>query len=517
MLRAAAYRVETAVSASYGPRGGLRMGQRGGAVMELRDGRLIIESLGGADPGQARLLRSLIDACHEHERTAGDGRKSLALLWAHGLLSALDAIHSGASAPEVAAGLRSAATVACEYFEASALPLNESDRLRVAQAAAGDDETLGRVVCEALAAAGEHGMVELHTAVGAGAPSIRCYTSTTFNTTGPLARYLVEMGVNVPIELPGALVAVARGPVNSMNQVLRMLEACATANRPLLFVTDSLEGEAYATISENVKRRTLQCATVRLSSLRDAEGYRDVAMACGARFIDRDELAGRGFPPDALGECKMATIYGDRFELEIASSQYADLVSYAVALKNATANEENVYRADVVARRVALMLGKYALITIPAVSEAERQRLTSLIGDSLSSVNAAFRNGVLPGGGAAYLRAAMAIRSEEWVGKSERAGAEALASGLSKLLEDLNGPESADEVRSELQKSRTASYDIRRGCVVDAVAEGPLDAVATCCSLVRRAADALARAVLTRTLELPAGGAGAVAALEGGS
>lgn len=479
LFRNAAVRVRDAVSGSYGPKGGLRSLGNADAPVHVRDGLQIAKYLSGSDPIESRLYSVVSALMSEVSRQLGDGRKTAALICATVVIESIESLNNGLSEARVARGVRDAAEAAAAGIAARARALtNFEDVRRVASAAAAGREDIGRAIVDAMQRVGKDGRVEIEAGRTAAAVSFTVEVlEPEYEVGGPPA-WVAEQMVNGVLELTGPRVAVFEGAITSMRELTPLLELVASIGGPLLIMAYRVDEEPMAFAAVNFKGGSVAAVPLVVQKYTSQHVMRDIAAICGARVLrseSGDTIA--AIVEADLGRIECARIRQGHVHLRPQSGPEATarVRDYVRALHVQHASAQSPYDQSVIQGRIARVLGAQARIVVTAASEAESSLLRGLVGDAFAASVMGGMAGVVDGG-------ALALHDvgRDLVGTAPKGDEGAGWSAVAKALE---------RVRQLLPNSGDAE---------------PLDAAATLIGVVRMAAEAAARLIVTRTMEVGA-------------
>lgn len=370
----------------------------------------------------AQLLK---EASVQTNDAVGDGTTTSTLL-AHAMFAeGLRNVLVGVSAIELRKGMKRGAVAAVESLRAMARPVkDEADTAHVATVSAHGDSAVGALVAEAVAKVGTEGVVEVEEARGT-ETTLELVEGMQFDK-GFLSPYFVTDGESMEAVLDHPLILIIDRKIASMNDLLPLLEEVLKAGRSLLIVAESVEGEALATLVVNRLRGTLAACAVKAPGFgeRRKAMLEDMAILVGAKMISED----LGIKLDSvtmadLGQADRVVCDKDSTTIIGGGGDKAAVASRCQELRRQIADTTSDWDREKLQERLAKLSGGVALIRVGAVSEAEMKRLKDAFDDAISSTRAAVAEGIVPGGGAALLRAIAAVEAaEQQCDGAERAG-----------------------------------------------------------------------------------------------
>ena len=389
--------------------------QKWGNPIVCDDGVTIAKALDLKDPEENLGARMIRQAAERTGDVVGDGTTTSALL-AHAIFAeGLRNVVAGASAVDLKRGLDRGVAVAVATLRALSRPLeSRREKAQVATISAHNDVTLGEMVADAVERVGADGVISVEEAKG---------TETTLEVVegmqfdrGYLSPYFVTDPARRMAVLEDPYVLVSERKVTAMNDLLPVLEAIARQQRPLLLVTDDVEGEALATLVVNKLRGTLACCAVKAPGFGDRrkEMLKDLSILTGARVIS-EELGAKleDVTLTDLGRVRRAEIDKDRTVLISAGGPSEEVKARVAEIRAQIEDATSDYDKEKLKERLARLAGGVAVIRVGAPSEAELKKRKEAFDDAISATRAALAEGIVPGAGLALLRAADAVEREE--------------------------------------------------------------------------------------------------------
>lgn len=413
-LLAGASMFSKAVCTTYGPHGRIVMLNRTVGLLSTKDGVTVAREINFEDPVANMACQVFKSACIKVNDEAGDGTTTTACISAAVLQEACMLIESGMNPVHMARGVQMAAQAACNAIWDLAMPIETQSELeRVALISSNGDQDVAEKLAEAVMAVGKNGTVSIED--GHGIETVLLFKEGMEIDRGAAsAHFLKDQNER---ELDGPLVAVVAAHLRTIEDVLSMCEEATAFNgRPLLIFCEGIEGEALKTLIMNDSAKSEFSFVAVLSPGnfdRKIEYLGDIAALAGADLIDPKQ-GGQWTQWDAnwFGGLRTARVEAKKTTL-VAYDEASDTIKNRIAeivvsRKFATSQ----YDTDRINERLATMEGGLCIMQIGATTESELKEKRARVEDALGSVQAALRDGIVPGGGTAYLAAYQAIKGK---------------------------------------------------------------------------------------------------------
>jgi chaperonin GroEL len=321
----------------------------------------------------------------------------------------------GTSAIAIKRGLERGLVVAVAALHAISRPVKDTnDMAHVAAVSAHNDAAIGQLVAEAVDKVGPEGVVEVEEARG---------TETTLEVVegmqldkGFLSPYFVTDPDRMEVVLDRPVILLVDRKITMMADVLPMLEEVAKSGRSVLFIAETVEGEALATLVVNKLRGALAAAAVKAPGFgeRRRATLEDIAILTGGHLVSEDlGTKLENVKLEDLGQAERVVITKDTTTIIGGGGQPSAVSDRCNELRRQIKDTTSQYDKEKLQERLAKLAGGVALIRVGATSEAELKRLKDAFDDAISSAKAAVAEGIVPGGGAALLRVIDAVEAEE--------------------------------------------------------------------------------------------------------
>ena len=415
-LLAGATMLADAVRGTLGPESRcVLLEKKWGIPIVCDDGVTIAKQIKLKDAAENLGAQLLRDAAIQTSEAVGDGTTTSTLL-AHAMFTeGLRNVVVGTSAVGIRRGMQQALTTAVSALQAISRPVKDrDDTAHVATVSAHNDPQIGQLVAEAVEKVGSEGVVEVEEARG---------TETTLEVVegmqldkGFLSPYFVTDPERMEATLDRPLILLVDRKISAMADLLPILEEIAKAGRSILIIAENVEGEALATLVVNKLRGALSAAAVKAPGF----GERRRAMLEDLAILTRGHLISEDLGTKLenvklgdLGEAQRVVITKDTTTIIGGAGEPSAVADRCNELRRQINDTTSQYDKEKLQERLAKLAGGVALIRVGAMSEAELKRLKEAFDDAINSTKAAVAEGIVPGGGAALLRAIAAVEAEE--------------------------------------------------------------------------------------------------------
>lgn len=477
--------VANAVRVTLGPKGkNVIIEKEYGDPQIINDGVSIAKEVELEDPIENSGAKLIIAAASKANDEAGDGSSTTVILTQAMVNEGVKNVARGRNAIAIKNSMNKTAKEIANILEKKAIPVDSSSAIaQVATISAGNDESVGKLIEEAMEKVGRDGVIT----VG---------ESKTFETTlevtegmqfdrGFISQYFatdLEKGEAV-YENPYILCANKK--IGSVKEILPILQSVAENNLALVIIAEDVEGEALATMTVNKMRNLIKVVPVKAP---DYGTYRkdkleDIAILTGGK-VAIDELGQKleDFTIDDLGKASKVVVTKDHTTI-IVDNVTPELEEHVKILQAKIEVAENNYEKDKLRERLAKLVGGVAVVKVGALTETEMKEKKLRIEDALNATKAAVKEGIVAGGGVALLEAYNEVISnnEETVTSDEAVGRnivlEALKAPILQIAE--NAGKSGEVIISELINKYGVGYgyDALNDCYVNMIDEGIIDPV----------------------------------------
>ena len=398
-----------AVKVTLGPKGrNVVIEKKFGAPQVTKDGVTVAKEIELEDPIENMGAQMVKEVASKTADIAGDGTTTATVLAQSIISEGLKMVAAGANPMDLKRGIDKAVSlVVASLKEQSQTVGNDSKKIQqVATISANNDETIGKLIAEAFAKVGKEGVITVEEAKG---------TDTTVDIVegmqfdrGYISPYFVTNSEKMQVELQNPYILIYDKKISAMKDILHILEKVAASGRPLLIIAEDLEGEALATLVVNKLRGTLKVAAVKAPGFGDRrkEMLTDIAILTGGEVIS-EELGNKleGVELVILGQASSVTIDKDNTTVIGGKGEKKGIVARVNQIKAQVENTTSDYDKEKLQERLAKLAGGVAVLYVGAATELEMKEKKDRVDDALHATRAAVEEGIVPGGGVAYIRA----------------------------------------------------------------------------------------------------------------
>src|SRR6188768_2909270 len=412
-----------AVKVTLGPKGrNVILGKSFGAPTITKDGVSVAREIDLGDPLENLGAQMVKEVASKTSDMAGDGTTTATLLAQAIFREGVRNVAAGASPSAIKRGIDTAVAAIVASLAAQSKPVSGDMIAQVGAISANHDETIGRIIAEAMAKVGKDGVITVEEAKSV-ETSLEVVEGLQFDR-GYLSPYFVTDPERMEVVLENPLILIHEKKISAMKDLLPVLELVARASRPLLIIAEDLEGEALATIVVNKLRGTLQVAAVKAPGYGDRRKamLEDIAILTGGRAVTEDlGIKLDSVTMDDLGQAKKVTIDKDNTTIIEGAGTSAAIAGRVKQLRTQVEDTTSDYDREKLQERLAKLVGGVAIIKVGAATETELKEKKARVEDAMHATKAAVEEGIVPGGGVALLRASnvlhkLKLEDEEKVG-----------------------------------------------------------------------------------------------------
>ena len=346
---------------------------------------------------------------------AGDGTTTATVLAQAVFREGIKNVTAGANPMDLKRGIdRAVETVVEEVKKLSRPTKDKKEIAQVGTISANNDPTIGDLIAEAMEKVGKDGVITVEEAKSMDT-SLDIVEGMQFDR-GYLSPYFVTDAERMEANLQDAYILLHEKKISNMRDLLPILEQIAKMSKPLVVIAEDVEGEALATLVVNKLRGTLQCASVKAPGFGDRrkDMLRDIAVLTGGNVISDDlGIKLENITLNDLGRAKRVTIDKDNTTIVEGAGAAEEIEGRVKQIRTQVEETTSDYDREKLQERLAKLVGGVAVINVGAATEAEMKEKKARVEDALNATRAAVEEGVVPGGGVAYLRAVPALEKLE--------------------------------------------------------------------------------------------------------
>jgi chaperonin GroEL len=415
-----------AVKVTLGPKGrNVIIDKKFGAPQVTKDGVTVAKEITLKDPVENMGAQMVKEVASKTADQAGDGTTTATVLAQAIVTAGLKNVAAGANPMDLKRGIDKAViAVVGELKKMSKTVGEDNDKIKqVATISANSDETIGTLIAEAMAKVKKEGVITVEEAKGT-ETTVEVVEGMQFDR-GYLSPYFVTNPEKMEAELEGAYILIYDKKISSMKELLPILEKSAQSGKPLLIISEDVDGEALATLVVNKIRGALKVAAVKAPGFGDRRKamLEDIAILTGGTVISEE----RGFKLEnadltMLGRAEKISIDKDNTTIVNGAGKKDDIKGRVNQLKAQIESTTSDYDKEKLQERLAKLAGGVAVLYIGAATEVEMKEKKDRVDDALHATRAAVEEGIVPGGGVAYIRAQQVLEKLEGINADETTG-----------------------------------------------------------------------------------------------
>jgi chaperonin GroEL len=402
-----------AVKVTLGPRGrNVIIGGRYGSPTITKDGVTVAKEIDLANALENVGAQMVREVASKTSDVAGDGTTTATVLAQAIYREGAKNVAAGANPMAVKRGIARAVEAIVVSLKAQSKPVTGPMIAQVGTISANHDETIGRIIAEAMEKVGKDGVITVEEAKTL-ETSLEIVEGMQFDR-GYLSAYFVTDPERMEVVLENPFILIHEKKISAMKDLLPVLELVATAGRPLLIIAEDVDGEALATLVVNKLRGTLHVAAVKAPGYGDRrkEMLEDVAILTSGRAVTEDlGIKLESITLKDLGSAKKITIDKDNTTIIEGAGKSAAIEGRVKQLRAQVEDTTSDYDREKLQERLAKLVGGVAIIKVGAATETEMKEKKARVEDAMHATKAAVEEGIVPGGGVALVRACTSLEN----------------------------------------------------------------------------------------------------------
>jgi chaperonin GroEL len=402
-----------AVKVTLGPKGrNVIIDKKFGAPMVTKDGVSVAKEIELKDPIENMGAQLVKEVASKTADAAGDGTTTATVLaqsiYSHGIKN----VAAGANPMDLKRGIEKAVDAVVEHLRKQSKNIKGSQEItQVASISSNNDAEIGKMIATAMEKVGKDGVITVEEAKGT-ETEVKTVEGMQFDR-GYLSPYFVTNTEKMEADLDQPYILIYDKKVSSMKELLPILEATAQTGKPLLIIAEEVEGEALATLVVNKIRGALRVAAVKAPGFGDRRKamLEDIAVLTGGKVISEETgMKLEDAKLDSLGRAEKINIDKDNTTIVNGSGKKAEITGRINQIKAQIESTTSDYDREKLQERLAKLSGGVAILYIGAATEVEMKEKKDRVDDALHATRAAVQEGIIPGGGVAYIRAIDALK-----------------------------------------------------------------------------------------------------------
>jgi chaperonin GroEL len=400
-----------AVKVTLGPKGrNVVLDKKFGSPTITKDGVTVAKEIDLKDPLENMGAQMVREVASKTSDIAGDGTTTATVLAQAIYREGAKNVVAGANPMDIKRGIEKAVDAITGELKKMSKPVSGNMVAQVGTISANNDETIGRIIAEAMDKVGKDGVITVEEAKSM-ETSLEVVEGMQFDR-GYLSPYFVTDPERMEVVLENPVILIHEKKISSMKDLLPVLEQVARLGRPLLLIAEDIEGEALATLVVNKLRGTLQAAAVKAPGFGDRRKamLEDIAILTNGRAITEDlGIKLESIKMEDLGKAKKITIDKDNTTIVEGAGTSSAIEGRVKQIRSQIEDTTSEYDREKLQERLAKLVGGVAVIKVGAATETEMKEKKARVEDAMHATKAAVEEGIVPGGGVALIRAAKTL------------------------------------------------------------------------------------------------------------
>jgi len=500
-----------AVAATLGPKGrNVVLDKKFGSPTVTKDGVTVAKEIELEDPYENMGAQMVREVASKTSDSAGDGTTTATVLAEAIYREGLKYVTSGANPIGIQRGIGKAVEAAVDQLTKIAKKVKDKEEIKqVATVSANWDNTIGEIIADAMDKVGKDGTITVEEAKSIDT-TLEVVEGMQFDK-GYLSPYFVTNAETMEAKLEDAYILNYEKKISSLKDLLPVLEKVAKIGKPLLIISEEVEGEALATLVVNKLRGTINVCAVKAPGFGDRRKamMEDIAILTGGKCITEDlgiKLENIGL--EDLGRAKSIVVDKENTTIVEGHGKSSEIQGRVNQIRRQIEETTSDYDREKLQERLAKLAGGVAVINVGAATETEMKEKKARVEDALHATRAAVEEGIVPGGGVALIRCIAAIDALNLKDEDERIGVDIIKRAVESPLRSLAanaGVEGSLIVQEVKKRKGNEGYNVATGEYEDLVKAGVVDPKKVTRSALQNAASIAGLLLTTECLitELP--------------
>jgi chaperonin GroEL len=404
-----------AVKVTLGPKGrNVVIGRKYGAPQITKDGVTVAKEIELKDPIENMGAQMVKEVASKTADIAGDGTTTATVLAQAIIGAGLKNVAAGANPMDLKRGIDKAVIEIVKHLKKISKEVgSDNDKIKqIASISANNDETIGSLIAEAMKVVGNDGVITVEEAKGT-ETEVRTVEGMQFDR-GYLSPYFVTNTEKMTTDMENPMILIYDKKISNMKDLLPILEPVAQAGKPLLIIAEDVDSEALATLVVNRIRGSLKVAAVKAPGFGDRRKsmLEDIAILTGGQVISEEKgLTLENATMEMLGTAEKIEIDKDNTTIINGAGRKGDIEARIGQIKAQIESSTSDYDKEKMQERLAKLAGGVAVLYVGAATEVEMKEKKDRVDDALAATRAAVQEGIVPGGGIAFIRSLEAIEN----------------------------------------------------------------------------------------------------------
>ncbi len=471
-----------AVKVTLGPKGrNVIIDKKYGAPSITKDGVTVAKEIELKHPVENMGAQMLKEVASKTADVAGDGTTTATVLAQAIVTAGLKNVAAGANPMDLKRGIDKAVTAVVENLRKQSKSVGDDNKKieQVATISANNDNEIGKLIAQAMEKVKKEGVITVEEAKGT-ETTVEVVEGMQFDR-GYISPYFVTNADKMEAVLENPYVLIYDKKISNMKELLPILEKAVQTGKPLLIIAEDVDGEALATLVVNKIRGSLKIAAVKAPGFGDRRKamLEDLAILTGGTLISEE----RGFKLDNadisyLGRAEKITIDKDNTTIVNGAGEKAEIVSRVNQIKAQIESTTSDYDKEKLQERLAKLAGGVAVLYVGAATEVEMKEKKDRVDDALHATRAAVEEGIVAGGGIAYIRAIESLQNLKGINEDENTGIAIIRRALEEPLRQIvanAGSEGSIVVQKVKEGKDDFGFNARTDVYENLLAAGVID------------------------------------------
>ena len=494
-----------AVKVTLGPKGrNVVLDKKFGSPTITKDGVTVAKEIELKDPYENMGAQLVKEVAEKTSDVAGDGTTTATVLAQAIFKEGLKNVTAGANPTALKRGIEKAVAEVIDNLKKMSKPIKDkNDIANVASIAANNDSDIGNLIAEAMEKVGKDGVITVEEAKSM-ATTLEVVEGMQFDQ-GYLSPYFVTDAERMEAAIEDPFILIHEKKISVMKDMLPLLEKIARSGKPLIIIAEDVEGEALATLVVNKLRGTLNCCAVKAPGYGDRRKsmLEDIAVLTGGKAITEDiGIKLENITLEDLGRSKRVTVSKEETTVIEGAGKTSDINARIAQIKRQIEDTDSDYDKEKLQERLAKLAGGVAVINVGAATETEMKEKKARVEDALHATRAAVEEGIVPGGGVAFLRTISKLNDLKLDG-DEKVGANIIKKSLEEPIRQIirnAGLEDSVVLHRIKSEKQNIGFDAEKGEYVDMISVGIIDPTKVSRTALQNAASVAALLLMTEVL-----------------
>ncbi|HJQ25977.1 MAG TPA: chaperonin GroEL [Blastocatellia bacterium] len=455
-------RLADAVKVTLGPKGrNVVIEKKFGSPTITKDGVTVAKEIELEDKLENTGAQMVREVASKTSDVAGDGTTTATVLAQAIFREGVKTVAAGANPMALKRGIDKAVEAAVEEIKRLSKPVKGDAIAQVGTISANGDTTIGQLIAEAMSKVGKDGVITVEESKTL-ETSLEVVEGMQFDR-GYLSPYFVTDPERMEASIDDALILIHEKKISSMKDLLPLLEQVARQGRPLLIIAEDVEGEALATLVVNKLRGTLQVCAVKAPGFGDRRKamLQDIAILTGGKAITEDlGIKLESIHVEDLGRAKKVVVDKDNTTIVEGAGKGSEIEGRVKQIRAQIEDTTSDYDREKLQERLAKLVGGVAVIKVGAATETELKEKKARVEDAMHATKAAVEEGIVPGGGVAFLRAQKALENVKFEIEDENTGVGIVKRALEEPLRQIvaNAGQEGAVIVDKVRSNKAANY-----------------------------------------------------------